>query len=209
MELKNTQTMNRTKKPIILFLSLFILLIVIIIFVFLKNENNKTSNFVGFQLSEGDRDITTIQYSINTGEYRNRAYYDLFNSLYFKFHQNDNTELIKCLNNKETSQCAFYNAVLNNNEEICNEFPSEESFASPGKYGTTYLKFYYRSSCILNTRMLEKFNSESDKISFCRTFKEQYIVNMCLIYTCESYYWNKEKPEICTDSNINIWFNSN
>ncbi len=196
--------MKKNKK--IILIVLFILSVIIIIFVLFKNKNYVTSNFTDFQLPNGDQDKTAIENSINTGQYKDRSYYDLFNDLYFRFHKKDSTGIFKCIDNKETSECTFYNAVLYNNEKICNEFPIEKYVASPGKYGISNFKYYYRSSCILNTRMLEKYNSELDKVSFCKTLNEGYIINECLIYTCESYYWNKEKPEICTKENINSWF---
>lgn len=178
------------------------------------NEANKImdskdiskSNFEDFNSIMIQSDLTALENSINTKQYENRDYYEMFNELYFKFHVKDNTEINRCINNKETGECTFYNAVLNNNEQLCDSLPTVRKVASPGKYGTSYFDSYYKLSCILNARMLHAYNSQSDKISFCKSFSDRYIQNQCLIYTCESYYWNKDKPEECTSENVNSWF---
>lgn len=174
-----------------------------------KNSVIKTPNFTDFYTHMVQSDKSVLENNINLGHYDDRAYYEMFNDLYFKFHEKDSTEIWKCINNKETSECLFYNAVLNNNEELCSQLPIVKNVSYPGKYGDSHFDNYYRSSCLLNVRMLYSYYSQSDKISFCKNFSEKYIQNECLIYTCESYYWDKSKPSECTQENLNSWFGIN
>lgn len=195
--------MNKNIKILIGILALFI---IVVLFFTVIEKNKMASTFKDFQVPLGEQNKTTLENNIKIGRYDDRAYYDLFNDLYFKFHVKDGAKIWECINNQETGECIFYNAILNNNEKLCNKLPDVRDVASPGKYGTSYSKYYYRLSCILDTRMLEKYNSELDKITFCKNFGEKYIQDQCLIYTCESYYWNTEKPKECTKENINSWF---
>lgn len=194
-------------------IGIIVVLVAVVLFLIIKQNPNiqviKSNDFTEFTSNIIKSDKSALENSINTGNYDNSAYSDMFNDLYFKFHQKDNTETWKCINNKETSECLFYNAILNNSEESCNQLPIVRNVSYPGKYGTSHFDMYYRSSCILNTRMLHFYNLQSDKISFCKNFSEKYTQNTCLIYTCESYYWDKIKPSECTQENLNSWSNFN
>lgn len=177
--------------------------------VIMNRKDISKSNFVEFWSNIDHTDLTLMENGINTKQYDSRSYYEMFNELYFKFHWKDNTEINKCINNNETSECSYYNAILNNNEKLCETFPTVRKVASPGKYGTSYFDTYYKLSCIFNTRMLANYKSQPDKITFCKSFEEQYIQKQCLVYTCESYYWNSAKPAECTAENINYWMGIN
>ncbi len=163
----------------------------------------QSDNFIDFQAPNSVSEEDYLKETISSGRYTEAQYNDLFNYLYFLFHNTDNTPIHNCIDSKATSECTFDYAVINGDESACKSLPYLRVVASPGKYGTSYFNTYYQLSCVLNTRMLKKYNAQDDKVQSCMSISNIYFKRQCMMYTCESYYWDKEKPSQCTDQAYN------
>ena len=106
---------------------------------------------------------------------------------------------MNCVNNKETSQCLFVYAVLNNREDLCDYFPESRVVVVGDKYGSSETTYYYKDTCIGTVRMFADYVNAKDKINYCNSLdmaKESCIVynalisddeNLCILATKGAY----------------------
>ena len=115
---------------------------------------------------------------VSRNEYTARQFYNVFNELSFI----STTPEVSCIQEKENPRCIYFNAILTNNEGLCNNFPEEKKETITGKYGSYERIAYYRDSCILFTRIYSTYLNSDNKVEFCNSFGEDYIKESCLFY---------------------------
>jgi len=134
------------------------------------------------------QDFTNLPYSfdksawdaaIETDEYEERMFYNLFNQLNSPNIKSDTS----CIQNQETDRCRYYFSILNNREDLCDFFPNERLVELCSRPGCSNVTVHYRNSCIVYVHVYAKYRNADDKSQFCNSFEEKYVRDACNEYT--------------------------
>lgn len=191
----------KNKKYTALFIAL--ILIVIGVFYYLQPRYASINNFEPFHANffnyddDIDDDEEDLKNALSTGNYTGRMYYALFNDLYFRI--NNDPTMNNCIETKATPECAFYNAIVTNDETACSDFPYMRTAGIPGKYGTAHTNLYYQMTCTLNVRLHTQLTHAPDKFNFCSSVVGNIEARSCIWYVCQDNYWNTQKPAACSE----------
>ena len=136
-----------------------------------------------------------------TEEFSEGLYYNLFHTLfYFSYHEDKSY----CIEKLETPECVFLNAIYNNDEELCLEFPEQrtvEQFSPPSSGGVpaSYhnVTYYYRDACKAYAAMYKEYTTSTNQLEFCNQFSVEFGEKACKIFTCNSYY--EQEPDECIE----------
>ena len=93
-----------------------------------------------------------------------------------------------CVENKETYECLYLYAILNDREDLCEYFPEEREVTLHSAPGSTNVTVYYKDSCIVYVRVYKVYMHSENKLEFCDSFSEDYIRERCDEYTALKSY---------------------
>ncbi len=157
------------------------------------------------QIPEDFEDFANLPYSyenevlekaIKTGRYEERMFYNVFNELMFT----STAPTSECVENMETAKCIYYHAILNNREDLCEMFPKAKQVKLCGSTGCTQVPVNYKDSCAVYTGVFKIYSDARDKIAFCDSFTEDYVVRGCKQFVCFSQTpYGEEDVEGCKD----------
>ncbi len=154
-------------------------------------------DFRDFQNLPGAFKHSVFLDALESREYPDRMYYNIFNELNWP----GTRPSIECIANKETAECLYIHSILNSNLDLCEKFPEQKEALSCGSPGCRNVTVYYRDSCKAYTRAYAHYAGAQDKLAFCNAFEEDYITRSCIIYTCGSEFL--DKPAACENIDIN------